>query len=97
MALSSRQPDRVGVAVHYELGMVPAAFYGALRGRVDYLGEGRGSMFGLGVFLIKDEVMNPVMGLSGPPEDYPWTAHARGLVAHLAYGLGRTRSAALSM
>jgi hypothetical protein len=73
--------------VHYGLGMVPGVLYGALRGRAAYLDAGRGSLFGLGLFLIKEEGMNAALGLSGRPQDYPWTAHARGLVAHLAYGL----------
>jgi hypothetical protein len=87
LALTRRQLDTAGLIVHYGLGMVPAALYGALRGRVAYLDAGRGSLFGLGLFLIKDEGMNAALGLSGRPQDYPWTAHARGLVAHLAYGL----------
>ncbi|MBM6582838.1 hypothetical protein ILT44_21770 [Microvirga sp. BT689] len=87
LVLTRRQRDTAGLIVHYGLGMVPGALYGALRGRVAYLDAGRGSLFGLGMFLIKDEGMNAALGLSGRPQDYPWTAHARGLVAHLAYGL----------
>jgi hypothetical protein len=86
-ALTRRQLDTAGLIVHYGLGMMPGALYGVLRGRVAYLDAGRGSLFGLGLFLIKDEGMNAALGLSGRPQDYPWTAHARGLVAHLAYGL----------
>jgi hypothetical protein len=87
LALESRQLDAAGLAVHYGLGILPGALYGALRGRVGYLDAGRGSLFGLGLFLIQDEGINAAVGLSGRPRDYPWTAHARGLVAHLVYGL----------
>ena len=87
VALSARQRDRLGLAVHYAIGIAPGAFYGALRGRVPALDAGRGSLFGLGLFLLQDEGLNAVTGLSGRPQDYPWTAHARGLVAHLVYGL----------
>ena len=31
--------------------------------------------------------MNSVTGLGAKPQDYPWQAHARGLMAHLAYGI----------
>ncbi|MXQ14809.1 catalase family protein [Microvirga makkahensis] len=86
-SLTPRQLDAAGLAVHYGFGMMPGALYGALRGRVAYLDAGRGSLFGLGLFLIKDEGINAAVGLSGRPRDYPWTAHARGLVAHLVYGL----------
>lgn len=85
--LALRQLDAAGLAVHYGLGIMPGALYGALRGRVDYLDAGRGSLFGLGLFLIQDEGVNAAVGLSGRPRDYPWTAHARGLIAHLVYGL----------
>jgi hypothetical protein len=85
--LTPRQLDMAGLAVHYGLGIVPGALYGALRGRVDYLDAGRGGLFGLGLFLVQDEGINTAAGLSGRPQAYPWTAHARGLVAHLVYGL----------
>jgi hypothetical protein len=55
LALTRRQLDTAGLIVHYGLGMMPGALYGALRGRVAYLDAGRGSLFGLGLFLIKDE------------------------------------------
>lgn len=87
VALSPRQHDRAGLAVHYAIGIVPGALYGALRGRVPHLDAGRGSAFGLGLFLLQDELLNTAAGLAGPPQDYPWQAHVRGLVAHLAYGL----------
>ncbi len=87
VAMSSRQLHKAGLAVHYGLGAVPGALYGALRGRVNFIDAGRGSLFGLGLFLAKDEVLNPISGLSGRPQDHPWTAHARGLVAHLIYGV----------
>lgn len=87
VTLSFRQHDRAGLAVHYVLGIVPGALYGALRGRVPHLDAGRGSAFGVGLFLIQDELLNTAAGLAGPPQDYPWQAHARGLLAHLTYGL----------
>src|SRR3954447_2144511 len=87
VAMSTRQLHTAGLAVHYGLGAVPGALYGALRGRVAYVDAGRGSLFGLGLFLTKDEALNPISGLSGRPQDYPWTAHARGFIAHLVYGV----------
>jgi hypothetical protein len=71
LALTPRQLDTAGLAIHYGLGIVPGALYGALRGRVDYLDAGRGSVFGLGLFLIQDEGINAAVGLSGRPQDYP--------------------------
>jgi uncharacterized membrane protein YagU involved in acid resistance len=39
------------------------------------------------MFLIEDEVINPLIGAAAPPQDYPWQAHARGLVSHLVLGV----------
>lgn len=85
--LSPRQPNPAGIAVHYMLGIAPGALYGVLQDRAPAIAMGRGSAWGLGMFLIQDELANPVSGLSAPPGDYPWQAHARGLVAHLVYGV----------
>lgn len=85
--LSPEQPHPAGVAMHYSLGVGPGALYGALRNRFPALGSGRGSVYGLGLFLMQDEALNAVSGLSGPPRKYPWQAHARGLIAHVVYGM----------
>jgi hypothetical protein len=85
--LASPKQNPAGLAVHYSLGILPGALYGALRNRVGYLGAGRGLLFGLGLFVAEDELANPLLGTAAPPGRYPWQAHARGLVAHLAYGL----------
>jgi hypothetical protein len=85
--LSPRQPHPAGIAMHYMFGIAPGALYGALQDRVPGLGVGRGALFGLGMFLIQDELANAASGLSARPSQYPWQAHARGLVAHLIYGV----------
>jgi hypothetical protein len=84
-----RPPEQnaAGLAVHYAIGMAPASLYAALRGRAPALTAGHGALFGLGLFLLQDELANAALGLSGPPRRYPWTAHARGLIAHLVYGV----------
>lgn len=81
------QPAPAGIAVHYSLGVMPGAVYGALLDRFPAIGTGRGSLFGLGLFLLQDEGLNALAGLSGKPQEYPWQAHARGLMAHLVYGM----------
>lgn len=85
--LSPRQPHPAGIAVHYGLGIGPAALYAAMRHRVDWPGPVRGAALGLGLFLLQDEGLNAVTGLSAPLRQYPWQAHARGLVAHLVLGV----------
>lgn len=75
-----------GVAVHFAIGMAPALAYAAMRDRTPALTAGCGTLFGLGLFLVQDEGMNTVSGLGAKPREYPWQAHARGLIAHLVYG-----------
>ncbi len=85
--LMPKQPNPPGIAVHYSLGVVPGALYGVLRHTVPGLGLGRGALFGLGLFLLQDELLNSLLGTSGAPTDYPWQAHARGVVGHVVYGI----------
>ncbi|MDP9357199.1 MAG: DUF1440 domain-containing protein [Chloroflexota bacterium] len=93
IALTPPQPHPAGIAVHYALGVLPGAIYGPLRHRVSGLGAGRGLLYGLSLFLLNDELLNPLLGLASGPTAYPWQAHARGLVAHLV--LGASTDAAL--
>lgn len=79
--------NAAGLATHYSLGVMPGALYGVLRHKAPWLGAGRGSLFGLALFLMQDEGLNAITGLSAKPIEYPWQAHARGLVAHIVYGL----------
>ena len=85
--LHPRQPHPAGVAVHYAIGMAPAMAYAALRRRSPALATGGGLAYGLGLFLAVDEAMVPALGLASGPAAYPWQAHARGLVSHLALGV----------
>lgn len=84
--LAPRQPHPAGLAVHYGLGVLPGAAYAVLRHRVPTLAAGGGLLYGLGLGLVEDEGINPLIGTSGPPGDYPWQAHVRGLVSHLVLG-----------
>lgn len=84
---SSAQPHPAGMVVHYALGVVPGALYAPLRRRVKaFLGAGQGLLYGLGLTIVNDEILAPVLGLASGPTHYPWQAHARGLVGHLVLG-----------
>ncbi len=85
--LEPAQPHPAGLATHYLLGMFPAAVYGLLRRPFPQLTAGSGLFYGLGLFLAEDEGLGPALGLAGKPQDYPWQAHARGLLGHFAYGV----------
>ena len=85
--LDPRQPHPAGVGVHYALGIVPGAVYGALRGRVGGVDALGGLLYGLGLFVFEDEGANALLGTSGKPTEYPWQAHVRGLVGHMVLGV----------
>jgi hypothetical protein len=36
---------------------------------------------------VQDEGLNAASGLAADPRKYPWQAHARGLAAHLVFGV----------
>lgn len=81
------QGHPLGLATHYAIGIAPAALYGALREQAPAVTAGSGLAFGAALWVLEDEVVNPALGLAAPPGRYPWQPHARGLVAHLVYGV----------
>ena len=81
------QPHPAGIATHYAVGMAPAAAYAVVRRHLPGGILGRGLILGLGMFLVEDEIVNPIIGVAAPPQRYPLQAHARGLIAHLVLGV----------
>ena len=84
--MTDKQEYIAGKSVHYLLGMMPGALYGLMRHRVKGLDKGYGLLYGLGLFILMDELVAPLAGLSSGPLAYPWQAHARGLAGHLTVG-----------
>lgn len=76
-----------GTAIHYGIGIGPAAIYSAIQERIPLPGVLRGALYGLTLFISQDVILNSVSGLAGKPRQYPWQAHARGLFQHIAYGI----------
>lgn len=87
IAPSERQHEIAGQIVHYTIGIGPAVGYALTRDKLPGRGPVRGLLYGFGLFLAQDEALNTVSGLGAKPQDYPWQAHARGLIAHLVYGV----------
>ncbi len=85
--LSEGQHEAAQQLVHYSIGVGPAAAYALVRDKLPGRGPLRGLLYGFGVFLVQDEVLNAGSGLGADPRECPWQDHARGLVAHLAYGV----------
>ena len=83
--LSEEQRSHAGTAIHWTTGIAAGAVYGVLRKRWPATAAAKGLAFGAGFFLIVDELLNPVLGLTPGPEAFPWQTHARGLGGHLAF------------
>jgi len=84
--LLNRQRQRIGKGIHWAIGIGSGAIYGALRNRVRYFGIGSGVAYGVALYLLIDEGALTALGLSPPPNAFPWQAHARGLAGHLVLG-----------
>jgi hypothetical protein len=85
--LSEDAQNRAGTAIHWALGIAAGATYAVMRRRWPAAAALRGLPFGAGFYLLMDEIMNPVLGLTPGPGAFPWQAHARGLGGHLTFGL----------
>lgn len=85
--LSDEQRKTYGSAIHWGLGVGAGAAYGAMRHRVPGVAWGRGIAFGLAFWLLVDEAGNTALGLTPPPQEFPWQAHTRGLAGHLVFGV----------
>lgn len=85
--LSPESHELASQLVHYSIGIAPAVAYALFRDRLPGQGASRGALFGLGLFGAQDEVLNTVTSLGAKPQNYPWQAHARGLLAHTLYGI----------
>jgi hypothetical protein len=78
VGISSPKQNPAGLAVHYSLGILPGALYGAMRERVEYVGAGRGLAYGFALFLLENEIANPLLGTAALPGRYPGTAMCAG-------------------
>lgn len=84
--LPEEQRGQAGSAIHWATGIAGGAAYAVLRRRWPSTAAAAGLPFGAGFFLLVDELMNPLLGLTPGPQAFPWQAHARGLGGHLVFG-----------
>jgi len=85
-SLDRGQRQRMGLAIHWALGIGAGAAYAVLRRRFHGLGSAAGTAFGTGFWAFLDEGLVPALGLTPGATAFPWQTHARGLVGHLTFG-----------
>lgn len=90
-AVSGHEPDeetrqRLGQAVHWGYGILLGGVYGALRTDAEGADLVGGLGYGTVAWVLGDEIMVPLLGLSEGPTAHGWPDHAKALGAHLVYG-----------
>jgi uncharacterized membrane protein YagU involved in acid resistance len=84
----TREEEKVwGWRFHKTFGILGGLQYLAMREKYPKVKAGLGLAYGAGFFLIADEVMIYATGLVPAPQKFNWKVHARGAVAHTAYGV----------
>jgi hypothetical protein len=84
--LSDEAKGRGGTAIHWATGVIAGMKYAVFRRHWPAVAAGFGLPFGAAFFLVMDELMNPLLGLTPGPAEFPWQTHARGLGGHFAFG-----------
>lgn len=85
--LSKQQHKMLAQGSHQMVGISAGVAYALGRRRIGWADKGHGLLFGALFSLAFDESLTPLVGFAEPPQEYPWQAHARGFVGHLAFGL----------
>jgi len=84
--LTEEQRQWIGGGIHWALGASAGAGYGLVRNRIAAAGLGSGLAYGAVFWLAMDEGALTVLGISPPPQEFPWQTHVRGLIGHLVLG-----------
>lgn len=94
MLLECKEDDPPGAqleiakkAIHFGLGAAWGPLYCWLRRHTEMTPTMAGITSGTALSLIVDETLNPLLGITPPRNAYPPSAHVRGLVTHVAWGL----------
>lgn len=85
--LKQSEKKPAGAAVHYAFGSATGGLYGAAAEIAPQVTTGLGLPFGVAFWMIADEAVVPLLGLSKGPTEYPVSTHAYALASHMVYGL----------
>lgn len=82
-----KHKQAAGEAVHYAFGGAWGGLYGLLAASAPVVCTLRGGMaFGLGVWLVSDNLILPSFRLAAWPGAYPVNSHVYAIAAHAVYG-----------
>jgi hypothetical protein len=90
--LTQEERRRLGLVIHWALGIAAGAVYGAFGRRIPAFRRAGGAKFGTAFWAAVDEGLVSLLGLTPPPKKFPWETHARGLAGHVAYGIVADRT-----
>ena len=76
-----------GQAVHYGMGALSGAVYGAMAEVAPLVATGAGLPFGVALWWIADESAVPALRLSKPADACPPSTHGYALASHLVYAV----------
>lgn len=85
--ISDAGKARGATVVHYAFGAALGGAYGLLRESVPALRRPAGALaFGLGAWVVGDNLVVPALKLGAWPQAYPLKTHAYAITAHLVFG-----------
>lgn len=90
--LSPEERHRLGLAIHWALGIAAGAAYAAVGRRIPAFRGAGGAKFGTAFWAAVDEGLVSLLRLTPQPKAFPWETHARGLAGHVAYGIVADRT-----
>jgi hypothetical protein len=85
--LKKNEKRTAGAAVHYAFGAATGGLYGAVAEFAPEVTIAAGLPFGAAFWLVADETVVPLLGLSKGPTEYPLSTHAYALASHFVYGV----------
>lgn len=90
---SREEKEKLSYGVHWSYGIATAKLYALVRGRQDGVDGAGGLAFGTLLWVLGDELLVPLLGLSKGPTAYPPAQHAHRFGAHVAFGLATAAAA----
>src|SRR5207302_2051955 len=95
--LTEGQLNAAAAAAPYAVGITGGLLYVGLRRLLHLNPVVAGLASAMVLFLVVDEGLTPVLGLSAPDRAYPLSTHLRGFLGHLAYGAAAAATAEILM